>query len=177
MTLMADPQKGIALHSNGETPPRLSEFQEEVISVFVQLSRLLGQPKSIGEVYGLLFISEKPLALDDLMTQLLLSKGAASQALKYLRKLGAVRNVYVSGDRRDHYEAVAELRTLVTRFIEEHVTPHFDVGSARLDRIESLLKDMPPGERQLAASRIGLLRSWTKTGKRFLPVLTGVLGK
>src|SRR5207237_691062 len=106
-----------------------------------------------------------------------LSKGSASQGLKYLRNLGAVKTVYVAGDRRDYYEAIAELRELVNRFLKENVTPHLDSGLARLARIETIAKDLPPGERERTAGRLNLLRNWGKTGKQFLPVVVKVLGK
>jgi len=35
----------------------LSGLETEIIDFFVSLSRLLGQPRSLAEIYGLLFIS------------------------------------------------------------------------------------------------------------------------
>src|SRR5437763_6714589 len=98
---------------------RLNPLETEIIDFFVQLSRLLGQPRSLAEIYGLLFISERPLAMDHLIERLQLSKGSASQGLKFLRNIGAVKMVYVAGDRRAHYETVAELRNLTTRFFRD----------------------------------------------------------
>src|SRR5881296_1941262 len=80
----------------------LSELETEIIDLFVQLSRLFGQPRSLAEIYGLLFISARPLAMDHLIERLRMSKGSASQGLKFLRNIGAVRTVYVAGDRRAH---------------------------------------------------------------------------
>src|SRR2546421_11520943 len=91
-------------------PAPLSPLETEIIDLFVQVSHLLGQPRSLAEIYGLLFISARPLAMDDLIERLQMSKGSASQGLKFLRSVGAVRPVYVPGERRVHYEAVAELR-------------------------------------------------------------------
>src|SRR5436190_23572761 len=102
----------------------LTSLETEIIDFFVQLSRLLGQPRSLAEIYGLLFISARPLAMDHLIERLNLSKGSASQGLKFLRNIGAVKTVYVPGDRRAHYEAVAELRNLVTRFLRDQIVPH-----------------------------------------------------
>ena len=84
---------------------RLGPLETEIIDFFVQLSRLLGQPRSLAEIYGLLFISGRPLAMDDLIERLQISKGSASQGLKFLRNIGAVRMVYVAGERRVHNEA------------------------------------------------------------------------
>jgi len=79
---------------------RLTPVEVEVIQLFVQFSRAVGQPRSIAEIYGLLFVSPVPLTLDDLAERLELSKGSASQGLKYLRELGAVRVVAVAEARR-----------------------------------------------------------------------------
>src|ERR1700689_637831 len=79
---------------------RLELVEVEVIHIFVQFAGVLGQPRSVAEIYGLLFASHQPLAMDTLIERLNLSKGSASQGLKYLQELGAVRTVYVAGDRR-----------------------------------------------------------------------------
>lgn len=124
--------------------PPLTALEAEVIHLFVELGRLLGQPRSYAEIYGLLFISARPLAMDHLIERLRLSKGSASQGLKFLRNAGAIRPVYVAGDRRVHYEAVAELRNLATRFLRDQVLPRLDAGLDRMDRIAELVRKMPP---------------------------------
>ena len=63
----------------------MSALEVEAIDLFISFVRLLGMPKSVGEIYGLLFASAEPLALDALMQRLYMSKGAASQGLKVLR--------------------------------------------------------------------------------------------
>jgi len=155
--------------------PRLSPLETEIIDLFVQLSRLLGQPRSLAEIYGLLFISARPLAMDDLIERLQLSKGSASQGLKFLRNVGAVRTVYVAGERRAHYEAVAELRNLTTRFLRDQIVPHLDSGQARLERIAGMVKQLPSGERARINGRVAMLQSWGRRGKRFLPLVVKIL--
>ena len=162
-----------------DPPPaaRLSPLETEVIDFFVQLSRLLGQPRSLAEIYGLLFISGRPLAMDDLIDRLQLSKGSASQGLKFLRNLGAVRMVYVAGERRVHYEAVAELRNLATRFLRDQIVPHLDDGQTRLERIAEMVKQMPPEESARVNGRVKMLQSWGWTSRRFLPLVVKILGR
>jgi DNA-binding transcriptional regulator GbsR (MarR family) len=168
-----------SIHDSAEpaTAAALTPIETEVIEVFVQLSRLLGQPRSLAEIYGLLFISVQPLAMDDLIRRLRLSKGSASQGLKFLRNIGAVRMVYVAGDRRTHYEAVAELRKLAGRFLREHIVPHLDHGLKRLDGLSRLVEQMPAPARQRVAGRVKMLQSWEKNGRRVLPLVAKVLGK
>lgn len=66
--------------------------------------------------------------MDDLTERLDLSKGSANQGLKFSRNLGAVRTIAVPGDRRVHYEAVAELRSLAGRFLHDRIEPHLGEG-------------------------------------------------
>ena len=156
--ILALEEKALAKAVKERKPPaRLSPLETEIIDFFVQLSRLLGQPRSLGEIYGLLFISERPLAMDNLIERLQFSKGSASQGLKFLRNIGAVRMVYVAGERRVHYEAVAELRNLATRFLRDQIVPHLDNGHARLERIAEMVKQLPPGERGRINGRVKML--------------------
>src|SRR5437773_1308356 len=154
---------------------RLNPLETEIIDFFVQLSRLLGQRRSLAEIYGLVFICARPLAMDDLIERLQVRKGSASQGVKFLRNVGAVRMVYVAGDRRAHYEAVAELRNLTTRYLRDQIVPHLDSGQARLERIAGMVKQLPAAERARINGRVTMLQSWGKRGKRFLPLVVKIL--
>ena len=144
---------------DGARAARLNPVEVEIIHLFVQLSRALGQPPSVAEIYGLLFISPNPLPQDDFIERLNLSKGSASQGLRYLLDLGAVRTVYVAGDRRVHYEAVAELRNLANRFLRQQVLTYFDDSEDRLDRIQAEARELPGEEREFALDRVRMLKS------------------
>ena len=52
-----------ARNNNDESAPsvRLSELEVEAIDMFINFLRTIGVQKSIGEIYGLLFVSAKPL--------------------------------------------------------------------------------------------------------------------
>jgi DNA-binding transcriptional regulator GbsR (MarR family) len=153
----------------------LSGLEAEVIALFVQLGRVLGQPRSLVEIYGLLFISSQPLAMDDLIERLGLSKGTASQGLRFLRNSGAVKMVYVNGDRRMHYEAVAELRNLASRFLRDQIVPPLDSGLDRIEHIAGMVKQLPAEERAQVSDRIAMLQSWGKKSREFLPVIVNLL--
>ncbi len=154
----------------------MSPLEVEAIDFFISFVRLLGMPKSVGEIYGLLFASPEPLALDALMDRLHMSKGAASQGLKVLRSFGAVRKVYVPGDRRDHYVADFELSKFASAFIKEEVQPHLDSGAARIARMEQHLTKLPKAERDAASARLAKLRHWKEKGEAMLPWLLKFLG-
>ena len=156
--------------------PELKPVEVEVIQFFVQFAAAVGQPRSVAEIYGLLFISEKPLPMDTVIERLRLSKGSASQGLKYLQDLAAVRTVYVASERRTHYEAVAALRQLASRFLQKQILTNFQDSKARLDRIAAKTKELSGEQRTHITGRIKRLRRWERTGRRILPLVLEMLG-
>jgi HTH-type transcriptional regulator, glycine betaine synthesis regulator len=163
------------VENGAETVDNLNPVELGVTRLFVQLSRALGQPPSVGEIYGLLFISPQPLTMDDLIEHLRLSNGSASQGLKYLRELGAVRIVAVAGARRAHYEAVAELRKLTGNILRQRISPHLIESGNRLEEIAVQAQSLTGEAREHALARITLMKSWEANARRLLPFLLGVL--
>ncbi|MBC7979151.1 MAG: transcriptional regulator [Armatimonadetes bacterium] len=156
----------------------LTELQQQIVDFFVDGVRVLGLPRSLGEIYGLLFILPSPLSLDDLVRLLGISKGSASQGLRMLKTLGAVREASGNGDRRTYYEPAIELKPLVGGFIREQVRPHLDSGKLKLQIIsESASRTENPAEREFLTKRIERLKSWMKRGGRVLPMLQKILGQ
>lgn len=147
----------------------LSEIEIEAIEMFINFLKLLGLPKSVGEIYGLLFVSPEPLAMDDLMNRLNISLGAASQGLRLLKSLGAVKVVYSPGERRDHFVADLELSKFATTFIKEELQPRMERGLERIRRMEELAKDMNESDRKATYKRIERLKHWLERGDKMLP--------
>jgi len=174
--LTANEQGTPAKNSRADAAP-LNNVESEIVGLFVQIARVIGLPPSVGEIYGLLFITARPMAMDDLIKRLGISKGSASQGLKFLRGAGAIQMVYVPNDRRMHFEAVAELRNLVVRFLRDQVVPNLDTSLARLDRISGMVKALPSEERARVAPRVIMLQSWQKKARRFLPMVVKLLGR
>lgn len=154
-------------------PPRvqsgLTALEVEAIDLFISLVKLLGMPKSVGELYGLLFVSPDALPMDGLMERLNMSKGAASQGLKLLRSFGAVKTLYVAGDRRDHYVAEFDLSRFATAFIKGELQPHLDSGLQRLERMQQLIAELPADGRTVAENRLARLRHWHEKGQSMIP--------
>ena len=143
--------------------------------MFINFFRLLGLPKSIGEIYGLLFVSTRPLTMDDLMHRLDISLGAASQGLKTLRSFGAVKAVYSPGERRDHFVADLELSRFAASFIKEQLLPKLEQAAQRTERMEAALSELPEPDRSETRSRINELRRWLDRGRTMLPVALKLL--
>lgn len=89
-----------------------SKTRREIIEAGGRLCQLLGLPRSTGQIYGLLYLSAKPLSLDDMVDLLGISKASASCGTRQLASLCAIRPVWMPGDRRDYFQSVADLAHL-----------------------------------------------------------------
>lgn len=170
---MADVQQG------GSAPvSALTSLERQVVDVFVDGVRVLGLPRSVGEIYGLLFISREPLSLDDLVSRLCISKGSASQGLRTLRGLGAVLDQEMEGTRRIHYVAAADLKRLAGGFIREQVRPHLESGQLKVGHLqEAIGEEEDPELRRFYDERVEKLEGWMKRGRMVLPMLQKILGQ
>lgn len=162
-----------------ETPADLTIGEKEVIAIFVQMVQVLGLPKSLGEIYGLLYASPRPLTFQDFVDRLNLSKGSVSQGLRFLRNITAVKPVVIPGDRREYFEPVVELRQLVSGLLRERLNPQLDIWR---ERARNLNPDQFSREGHSAtdvrtiASRIDKLSTWHKRARTILPMVGKILG-
>ena len=166
------------LDPNLETIENSAIFDQltlESVDFFVRMMSIMGLPRSVGEIYGLLYFSPSPLSMDQICTRLEISVGSASQGLKTLRSLKSVKSVYVSGERKDYFQAETEFRRLFSNFIKEEILPHLDSASGRIESMEKNLESLPASERDFLNIRVEKLKRLTKAGKRLLPALAGLL--
>jgi DNA-binding transcriptional regulator GbsR (MarR family) len=155
----------------------IDPLEQQMIDFFADGVRVLGLPRSIGEIYGLLFISSDPLSLDDLVERLAISKGSVSQGLRTLKTLGAIREATPNGNRRTYYQPAIDLKRLAGGFIKEQIRPHLESGKSKLEQL-TLTADTiaDPERREFARERIERLDSWMRKGSHILPILQKLLG-
>ena len=156
----------------------LSDWETAVIDLFLNAAQSVGLPKSVGQIYGLLFCRDEPLPMDAIMKCLSISKGSASQGLRALRQLGAVKNVFVPGERREHFVAEIRLRKLVAGFLKEQAEPHLEKGKDRLRHLQVLVAAIEDeDEARRGDRRANILAGWHRQVGKLLPLVKMIVGK
>jgi len=173
--LKKSPRSAPAADSSVQPAP-LNAFQLETVSFFTQVFAVLSLPRSVGEIYGLLFSTPEPLSLDDVQHRLQLSRGSASEGLRWLRSLGAVNQVYLSGVRKEHFTAETSLRKLASGYLRDSIDPHLENGPARLEALESSI-DLQAPAAHFQQSRLGQIAGWYKFFRKVLPLVKALAGK
>jgi hypothetical protein len=74
-------------------------FVQEVASVFAPV----GMPSSVGRVYGYLLLRQSPISLDQIASDLSLSKGGTWNAARLLERYGQVQRYSEPGGKRAMY--------------------------------------------------------------------------
>ncbi|MEM7010355.1 MAG: hypothetical protein AAF585_02625 [Verrucomicrobiota bacterium] len=147
-----------------------------VIDFFTRLAATIGLPKSVGQIYGFLFASEQPIPFESVVSDLQISKGSASEGLKYLRRLGAVHVRTLPDDRRTFFEPETRMRRLATGLISETVVPNLEQGEKRLEILEQQLEEAESDSSDNLAQRIASLRGWHGKLTRILPSIALAAG-
>jgi len=105
--------------SESSEPESLWESERIVSDSIGRLMDLWGFKPNMGRVWTVLYLAGQPLSAKQLRDRLQLSSGAVSMTLNELSLWGVVHKIWVQGDRRDFYEAEANVWKMISRVMRE----------------------------------------------------------
>ena len=114
-----------------ETRP-LAPSVERFVLHWGEMGNTWGVNRSISQIHALLFITEQPLTAEEIAAQLGLARSNVSTSIRELLIWKLIRRVHVMGDRRDHYEAEADLFEMVRRIAQGRKQREIDPTLAML---------------------------------------------
>ena len=123
--------------AQGSDPIR-TQFIHEV----GEFASSLGLSRSVGQLYALLYMSPAPLSLDELAEASDMSKGNASLNVRELERWGAVRRVYVPGDRKDYYEPNRNVPEIVVGRLKDGLGRRLASLETALDAASAQVEEM-----------------------------------
>ncbi|MFY8268970.1 MAG: GbsR/MarR family transcriptional regulator [Terrimicrobiaceae bacterium] len=154
-------------------PSAQLRFEDTLAEVFSELADLFGNPRSHGQIYGILFASPSPLTMDDIAARLEISKGSASQGLRALETLGAVERHATS--RTATSAAKLELKLLITGFVRQRLLPRLTASKTLLATLPPLLAALPPGHEADYTLRLKRVTQWHDRALQCLPLAQKLL--
>lgn len=92
-------------------PPAIERF----VLKWGDMGSQWGLNRSVSQIHALLYLSDEPLTAEDISEQLSIARSNVSNSIKELLAWNLIRRVPVRGDRRDRYEAEADIWEIVTR--------------------------------------------------------------
>lgn len=111
---------------------KLIKAQDVLLSKINQMCGKFGLNNIMAQLYAVLYLSDKPLSLDDMVDRLKISKGSASVNIRVLERYGVVRPVWVKGSRKDYYEAETDISKVIIERIRS-------MANSRLTEVEGMI--------------------------------------
>ena len=94
-----------------------------------------GVNRSVAQIQALLYLSERPLTAEDIAETLGMARSNVSNSIRELLSWKLIRRVPVLGDRRDHYEAEADLWQIMTHIARGRKEREIDPAVAALRHV------------------------------------------
>lgn len=143
----------------------VTEIHENTMEALGRISSFWGFSKIMGQIYGLLYLSPKPLTLDDMAKSLSASKGNVSINMKALERWNMVRQIWVKGDRKDYYEAETDFWKIVRGVLREREKKEFDQA---LTSIGNILKKADEAHKKAKTTEMAFAKERLKRLEDFI---------
>lgn len=91
-----------------------------------------GVNRSVSQIHALLYLSERALTAEEIAATLGLARSNVSNSIKELMSWNLIRRVPVRGDRRDHFEAEADVWEMFIRIAAGRKEREIDPAIAAL---------------------------------------------
>jgi len=155
---------------------KLSATQQEIVGVCEAAVLQFGFSRSVGQIFGVVYCSPRPLGFADVAASLELSNGSVSQGLRFLREFGAIKSVSIPGDRRELFAAETELRRLLAGALQTRLRAPLESGSERLKALKKQLRKSTEPDREFLSQRLDSLHTWHRKALLILPLVQRFLG-
>ncbi len=110
----------------------LSPAVQKFILHWGEMGPRWGVNRSVAQIHALLYLSETPLTAEQIAETLSLARSNVSVSLKELQGWRIVRQVPVLGDRRDHFESMADVWEMFQTVLDERKRREIDPTMAVL---------------------------------------------
>lgn len=128
----------------------LSPATTAFIAQWGDLGKQWGLPRGAGQIHALLLCSDKPLHAEEIAEILGIARSNVSTSIKALRSYGVVRVAPITGDRKEHFEALSDPWEAATAIAVERKAREYDQAMhALINASKSIPKG--PGRDRIAA--------------------------
>ena len=139
-------------------PPAVQEF----VLRWGDMGGQWGVNRSVAQIQALLYLSDRPLTAEDIADSLGLARSNVSNSLRELLTWKLIRRMPVLGDRRDHYEAEADLWRILTRIAQGRKEREVDPAVAAIQKALETA-DGDPAVNAVARARLHEMRDFLTT--------------
>jgi DNA-binding transcriptional regulator GbsR (MarR family) len=131
----------------------LTPLAQSFVLHFGEMGSRWGINRTVGQIYALLFVSDKPLNADEIADALAFSRSNVSMGLKELDSWRLVRLQHLPGDRREYFSAPEDVWAIFRTLADERRKREIDPTLSMLR--DALLVEPTNPQDAFAQKRMG----------------------
>ena len=130
-----------------ETSERWWRLASQLVDIIGGFCAELGVPRSYGRIFGFAYVAPRPVSFHDIVSGLGISKGSASQGLRWLRSGGFIhrlgRSPGPAGIRREYFTPDHNVGRFLEAVLLRRLGPPLNTFGDRLAEIAGELDRLP----------------------------------
>jgi len=158
----------------------LMNVNDSTVAGLGRLARFFGFSDVMGRLFGTLLLNPEPMSLDDLASNLEISKGSVSMNMRALERWGMAKEVWMRGERKKYYRAESDLWQVIRNVLgsreQREVQKALNILGESIIKLQSADEELTPEDKELARyylERIDELQSFFQIAQLALNTLLG----
>ena len=150
-----------------------SSLEDRFVQHWGEMAARWGVNRTVAQIQALLYLRGRPMNAEEIAAALEVARSNVSASLRELQNWDLVRIVHLKGDRRDHFEAEADIWELVARIAAGRKAREIDPALAALKAcVSDASRDA--SVHPLAAKRLKEMLEFTETADRWFTQMLAV---
>jgi DNA-binding transcriptional regulator GbsR (MarR family) len=153
---------------------RINELMDVLVEGGSNLAASLGINRVAGQLYILLFLSNRSVSLDEMAERLKVSKGHVSTNIRALERWQAVRKTWVKGSRKDYYMANTDTIEIIANRLKQGLSQRLEEFDKVIVQAEERIVNLSAGGSKIT-NELKSLEAKIKSIKKMHGKVTGLL--
>jgi len=118
---------------------KLKKVEDIFTETLGKTADAFGISRAVAQLYAILYLSPKPLSLDEMAEHLKVSKGNISVNIRILNDWQAVRKIWQRGSRKDYYVAELDIKKIIMNKLRDGLNRRIGEIIGETSKIEKIL--------------------------------------
>ncbi len=148
--------------------PALRKARDEFVTQWGAMGTTWGINRTMAQIHALLLTAPRPLATDEIMAELRISRGNANTNLRDLVGWGLIRGIIRKGERKEYFEAEKDVWRVFCTIARERKRREFTPAMEVLRHCCDETKDVDGPEAEQFRRQMRALLEFMQFGERIL---------
>lgn len=154
----------------------IERIRHNLLASIGRLMGVWGLNDTIGRIFGLLYLSDEPLSLDEMARELEVSKATISVHIRTLERIKSVQRIWRKGSRKDYYVAERDFYKILQEILRtnavEEIKCHGEANAEAVRAYQAVIDgDYPAGVKEQARcdlEKVFMIIEWIRRGERWM---------